>query len=149
MHTILSRSRNVRHLSALHFIHFLADFNFLHTVYILKLFSTVFQPLSMLVIFFPYTPDITPKYHFNVSFHSSIVINPVYLFPIYLLDLFLFSSLYIQHSVPSIIFSFPFQSVDIPFQVVRLLISLSILLFHHGSFFSPILPFFTPTTFAT
>ena len=47
-----SGSFPVRHLSALHFYDFLADFNFLHTVYILKLFSTVFQPLSVLVIFF-------------------------------------------------------------------------------------------------
>ena len=46
----------------MHFYHFLADITFLHTVYILKLFSTAFQPLRVLVIFFFYTPDNMPKF---------------------------------------------------------------------------------------
>ena len=62
LYTIFPRSFPVRHLSALHFYHFLTDFNFLHTVYIVKLFYIAFQPLSMLVMFFSYTPDITPKF---------------------------------------------------------------------------------------
>ena len=57
-----SRNFPVSHLSTLHFHHFLADFNFLHTVCILKLFSTVCQPLIMVVVFFSYTPEITPKF---------------------------------------------------------------------------------------
>ena len=55
LHTNFPRSFPVRHLSALHFYHFLTDFNFLHTVYILILFSTAFQPLIVLVVFFLYS----------------------------------------------------------------------------------------------
>ena len=62
LHTIFPRRFPVGQPSALHFYHFLTDFNFLHTVYILKLFSTAFQPLSVFVMFFSYTPDITPKF---------------------------------------------------------------------------------------
>ena len=61
-HNIFPRSFPVRHLSALHFHHFVVDFNFLHFVYILELFSIAFEPLSVLVLFFSYTPDITPKF---------------------------------------------------------------------------------------
>ena len=43
LHIIFSRIIPVRHLSALHFHHFLADFNFLYTVYSLKLFLRPFH----------------------------------------------------------------------------------------------------------
>ena len=63
LHTTFPRSFPVRHFSALHFYHFLADFKFRNTVYILKLFSTAFEPLNVLVKFFSCTPDITPKFN--------------------------------------------------------------------------------------
>ena len=50
------------HLSKVHIHHFLAGFNYLYTVYILKLLSTAFQPLNVVVIFFSDTPDIIPKF---------------------------------------------------------------------------------------
>ena len=64
LQTIFFRSFPVRHPSALYFLHFLANFKFLHTVYILKLFSTAFQSPSMLVMFFSPTPDIIPKFDY-------------------------------------------------------------------------------------
>ena len=75
VHTIFPRSFPVRHLSALHF-YFLVDFNYFHTVYILKLFSTAFQPINVLVMFLSYTPDITPK--FDTIFRIGIILSPCF-----------------------------------------------------------------------
>ena len=63
-----------------------------------------------------------------------------------------FSTLYLVFS--SLIFLFPFPPVSPRISLsslltclLRLVISLSILLFHHGSFFSPLSPFYTATSF--
>ena len=65
-----------------------------------------------------------------------------------------FFTLYLAFN--SFIFLFPFPPVfprlsfsSLLISLLRLVISLSILFFYHGSFFFPILPFFTPTSFAT
>ena len=79
LYIIFFRSFPVRYLSVFHFHHFLADSNFLQTVYILISFSTVFHPLSVLVMFFCYTPGL-------ILFSEFGIILPLYFS--------LFSSLY-------------------------------------------------------
>ena len=176
----------------MHFPHFLADFNFLHTACILKLFSTAFQPLSVLVMFFSDTPDITPKLDaiFRVRDNSITLFFPfssfytcswlawkcwfclnceilcLYLvtFVVFAVNLCFNSSvtsfipffftLYLVFSPLIFLFLFPPVSPRLSLfslfiSLLRLPISLSILLFHHGSFFSPLLPFFTTTSFPT
>ena len=65
-----------------------------------------------------------------------------------------FLNLYLTFS--SLIFLFPFPPISrchslssLLLSLLSLVISPSVLLFHHSSFFSPILYFFAPTSFAT
>ena len=71
---IFPRSFPVKQLFALHFHHFLADFNFFHTAYVVKMFSTVFLALSMLVVSFLYC-----RYHSTIwSPILGIVLSPCF-----------------------------------------------------------------------
>ena len=91
LHIIFSRSFPVRGIYALHFHHFLADFIILYTLYILKVFFTVFQPFSMLIMFFSYTPDIISKFYtiFKIQDNSvSLFFSPAQIFiHLFLVDL--------------------------------------------------------------
>ena len=52
------------------FLHCIFTFSWPISTFLLKLFSTVFQPLSVLVMFFSYTPDITQKFDIRILNNS-------------------------------------------------------------------------------
>ena len=152
-----------------------------------SLFLSDFQPLSMFVMLFSYTPDITPKFDtifrirgnsvtsfFSVEFfvhlflvylnnwfcqNCEILCSYLLAFLFFAINLFFTSS--VTRFIPfstlclvfiSLIFIFPFPPVfhchslaSLLISPLRLVLSLSILLFHNGSLLSPLLPFFTST----
>ena len=149
LHTIFARNFPVWYLCALHFYHFLADFNLLYTIYILILFSTVFQPTNVLVIFFSYTLNITPNFdtifriqNDSVTLFFSILIvwleivclhklwNPLFIvffainlcFISWITRFIPFFTLYLAFSSLTFLFSFPSVSPHLPLS--SLLISL-------------------------
>ena len=79
----------------------------------------------------------------NLCFNSSII----RFIPFFLTPYLAFSSLIFLFPFPPVS---PYLSLSSPLiSLLKLVISISILLFHHDFFFSPFLSFFNPTSFAT